>query len=274
MILNRRITSGILWVIGLLTIVTAIWVIADKYKTNTCREIQINIDAPSNNKFITEQDIRNNLVLVKDSLIGGKISTINIERMESFINNIPFVLSSKVYISLTGILKINIKQRIPIVRIQNVLDQSYYVSEDGHLLPIINGKTARVLFANGFIQSSFSNDLKLNLDLKKAKEDSMSPNKDLVKIFKAANYIFHDPFWQAQIQQLYFEKNGNILMMPLVGDHIINLGETNDISDKLKKLSVFYKKSKFLAFWDKYDTININFNGQIVCSKKTMLKNN
>jgi cell division protein FtsQ len=94
----------------------------------------------------------------------------------------------------------------------------------------------------------------------------------LVKIYNAAVNINKDPFWRAQIQQLFLDKTGNILMMPLVGDHIINLGDENNIAEKLEKLRIFNKKKEFLASWDKYDTININFKGQIVCSKKIILK--
>jgi cell division protein FtsQ len=209
---------------------------------------------------------------VGDSLIGSAISSINIESIENIINKNPFVLSSRVYVSLGGIVKIDIKQRTPIVRVQNMYDQSYYISRDGFLMPVVEGKTARVLIANGFINDLYINALKLQVDTSGEIKDTVKLNKNLVKIYNAAVNINKDPFWRAQIQQLFLDKTGNILMMPLVGDHIINLGDENNIAEKLEKLRIFNKKKEFLASWDKYDTININFKGQIVCSKKIILK--
>jgi cell division protein FtsQ len=247
-------------------------VVVLNYGKNKCYDIEISIDAPADATFITELDVRNYITQVEGSLVGSEIAKINIENIENIINKNPFVLTSKVYVTLGGIVKIEIKQRTPIVRVQNLSDQSYYISKDGYLMPVVAGKTARVLIANGFINDLYINSLKLDGDTTGSEKDTIRYNKNLTKIYRAAFCINKDPFWKAQIQQLYLDKNGNMLMMPLVGNQIINLGDEFNIGEKLDKLRIFNKKKEFLASWDKYDTININFKGQIVCSKKIILK--
>jgi cell division protein FtsQ len=270
--MKRRVLKIVIWGISILLFLSVVWIVVLNYGKNKCREIQISIDAPVDATFINDQDVRNYITMVGDSLVGSEILKINIENIEAVINKNPFVLSSKVYVTLGGIVKIDIKQRTPIVRVQNVYDQSYYISKDGCLMPIVDGKTARVLIANGFINDLYINSLKLDVDTSGKVKDTIRLNRNLVKIFNASCCINKDPFWKAQIQQLYLDKDGNILMMPLVGDQIINLGDDNNIAEKLEKLRIFTKKTEFLASWDKYDTININFKGQIVCSKKIILK--
>ncbi len=271
--MKNRILKIVVWSLSILLILSGVWIVVLNYGKNKCREVQISIAAPADATFITEQDVRNYITLVGDSLVGSEIAKINIESIENIINKNPFVLSSRVYVTLGGIVKIDIRQRTPVVRVQNVYDQSYYISKDGSLMPIVDGKTARVLIANGFISDLYLSSLKLDVDTTMKKKDTIPLNKNLVKIYDAAFCINKDPFWKAQIQQLFLDKNGDILMMPLVGDHIINLGDENNIPEKLEKLRIFNKKTEFLASWDKYDTININFKGQIVCSKKIILKN-
>jgi len=262
----------VIWSLSILVILGVVWVVVLNYGKNKCQDIQITIDAPADATFITEQDVRNYITQVGEILVGSEIARINIESIENIINKNPFVLSSRVYVTMGGIVKIEIKQRTPIVRIQNSSDQSYYISKDGYLMPVVAGKTARVLIANGYINDLYINSLKLDTDSSGIEKDTIRYNKNLTKIYRAAYCINKDPFWKAQIQQLFLDKSGNILMMPLVGDQIINLGDEYNMGEKLEKLRIFNKKKEFLASWDKYDTININFKGQIVCSKKIILK--
>jgi cell division protein FtsQ len=269
---KKRLLGILIWSLGILLFFCLIAISVVYYSKNQCREVQISIDAPKDATFITVQDVKNYITIVVDSLVGTELSKVNIENIENIINGNPFVLRSKVYGSLEGIVKINITQRTPIVRIQNMYNQSFYISEDGGLMPIINGKTARVLVANGFIFDKYLNSLKLVLDSSKYGADLIQLNKNLMKIYTAAYYIYLDPFWKAQIQQLFLDTHSNILMMPLVGDYIINLGDKNNIREKFEKLRIFIRKPEFLCSWDKYDTININFKGQIVCSKKVIYK--
>jgi len=271
--MNKRYLKIIIWSISILLFIGLISSAVVFYGKNKCRAVEITIDAPKDASFITEQDIMTYLTKPGETLIGTELRKINIAQIEDNINQNPFVLSSKVYSTLGGIVKIDIKQRTPVIRVQNMFDQSYYISEDGYLMPIVLGKTARVLVANGFIFDRYMNPLKIEIDSSKIENDSIFLNKYLVKVYAAAHYINRDPFWKAQIQQLFVAKNGDILMVPLVGDQIINLGDGKNIQEKLQKFRIFSKKPEFLSSWDKYDTISIKFKGQIVCSKKVIIKN-
>lgn len=270
--MKRRILTVTIWVFSILLFFSILWIVVINYGKNSCREIQISIEAPKGAAFINVEDVRNYITLLDDSVVGTELRKINIEKIENIINQNPFVFKSKVYITPGGIVRIEIKQRTPIVRVQNMFDQSYYICDDGYLMPVVEGKTSRLLFANGFITDLYMNALRLDIDSTKTEKDTISLNKNLVKLYHVARYINKDPFWKAQIQQLYLDKAGRILMMPLVGDQIIILGDSHFIAEKFEKLRIFNRKPEFLSSWDKYDTININFKDQIVCSKKIILK--
>lgn len=266
--MKRKFLKLIIWTGVLIVLLVVIWISLVSYNKNHCKGVQIKIKAPSDVVFVSEQDILNSINLVSDSVTGKVISKINIEKIESKIKENPFVLNTKVYMSLGGIINVDILQRTPVLRVQNVFKQSYYISEDGYLMPIVAGKTARVLVANGEIKDIFVAGLRLDTVGLYKSHDSTKYNPELVKIYLVASYVSSDPFWKAQIQQIFLDKKGNILLFPLVGEHIIVLGDEKNLSEKFKKLEVFIKRAEFINNWEKYDTININFRGQIICSKK------
>jgi cell division protein FtsQ len=58
---------------------------------------------------------------------------------------------------------------------------------------------------------------------------------------------------------------GEFIMAPLVGDQQIILGSVRRLDDKFRRLKIFYREGMPAAGWRKYRSINLKFNGQIVC---------
>ena len=90
----------------------------------------------------------------------------------------------------------------------------------------------------------------------------------LNKLYYLASYVNKDKFLRSQIIQVYINKEGEIELVPRVGNHIIVLGDVNDLDEKFEKLMIFYKKALGYAGWNNYKTINLKYNNQIVCVKK------
>jgi cell division protein FtsQ len=53
-----------------------------------------------------------------------------------------------------------------------------------------------------------------------------------------------------------------------VGDHLVYLGKLENFEDKLARLKEFYKKGLNRVGWNKYSRINLEFNNQIICTKR------
>jgi cell division protein FtsQ len=62
-----------------------------------------------------------------------------------------------------------------------------------------------------------------------------------------------------------------ITLIPRIGHHTINLGTIDNFENKLARLHTFYEKALPTIGWDKYTTINLEYDGQIIC-KKTKTK--
>ena len=68
--------------------------------------------------------------------------------------------------------------------------------------------------------------------------------------------------------QIYIERNGDMMMVPKVGDHVIELGTIDDLDNKFSNLLTFYLNGMPRAGWNTYSKISLKFKGQVVCTKK------
>jgi cell division protein FtsQ len=56
-------------------------------------------------------------------------------------------------------------------------------------------------------------------------------------------------------------------MIPVVGNHIIKLGNGQDIAQKFNRLFIFYKEVLSRTGFNKYKTIDVRYAGQVIGGK-------
>ncbi len=118
-----------------------------------CKEVKVYI--PGNQYFIDRQEVDNILRIHRHRLVGRRMADINIHELENKLRANPFIESAKVYADMDGIIKVEISQRQPMLRIMNQFDQDFYVDQHGLKIPLSANFTARVLAANGYIDEAF-----------------------------------------------------------------------------------------------------------------------
>ena len=264
--MKSRALKIIIWSLVILALIAGVGYVVKKHGHNRCHSVDISISGGGESNFVTREDIRNYILTTGDSLTGENLTGIDVEAIESLINANPYVLNSKVYLTLDGILRIEVQQRTPVARVQNIYNQKYYLSRDGRMMPWVPGKYSRVMFANGNIREMYWKDRNLNAVQPDGRVDSVLTASVLYQIYKIACQIDSDPFLKAQMQQLYVSPQGEISLWPVVGKHVIIFGNSDSMDEKFNKLKVFYKKAGFFQGWDKYDTINLKYQGQVICS--------
>src|SRR5690554_2439196 len=101
--------------------------------------------------------------------------------------------------------------------------------------------------------------------------DSLKTKSKMDQIYRISNYVCNDAFYDAQIVQVHYTKNDGFVLIPRVGDNKIIFGSANSdemVSNKFEKLTTFYDEVIPYEGWDKYESINLKFKGQIVAKKK------
>jgi cell division protein FtsQ len=144
------------WGILITGAIILIILLNNKNKNISCKGIEVYIDYQSEDYFIIEEDV---LALIKSfegEIVGKKMSAIKIYEIENLIHCNPYVLKADVYATMNGLVKINIKQRKPIVRVINVYNESFYIDNTGKVMPVNPKYPSRSIIANGNIFDKFT----------------------------------------------------------------------------------------------------------------------
>jgi cell division protein FtsQ len=256
----------ILWIIIIAGIIVVGGFINIEKKKTICKKFEVNINYDDSYPLITVDDIKDKVYKLYDSVVGKRLVDIDIEKIESIVNQVKYVAKGDVYTTLRGNLEINIIQRKPIVRIINRKNQSFYIDQTGVLFPLGKEYSARVIIANGNIKESLNDTTKLYSFEEFSELNIINPST-LQKIYLLATYIARDDFLKAQIEQIYVNKNSEFELTPKVGRHVIIFGDIDNMEKKFNKLFVFYKEGLNKTGWDKYKVINLKYDNQVVCSK-------
>jgi cell division protein FtsQ len=254
----RYLLVSFAWAISLGGLLVLMGFIEIKKSEVLCKDVKVYI--PGNQYFIDRDEVDHILKIQSHALIGRRMESINIHALENRLKANPFIEFAKVYADMDGVINVEISQRQPILRIMNRFDQDFYVDQHGLKIPLSSNFTARVLVANGYIDELFANQV-----------DTLHTTLAM-ELFKTADYIRKDSLWDAQIAQIYVNKDHEIELIPRVGNNRILLGDADSLDTKFHNLLVFYKKALPQVGWDAYKEINIKYANQVIGVRNENIK--
>jgi cell division protein FtsQ len=263
----KKVLQILMWLIPALGLPVILGFAASEQSNVRCTGIKVTIDESDENFFVDETDIKEIIYSKGDSLVGSPVSQINYNNLEQLILKNPSVKDVQVYSTVEGEVKADIIQRRPVVRIYNIIGESFYIDESGSVMPLSAKFASRVPVANGNIRESYGGLTLFNVNKIEA-DDSLASKTILDDIFAVVNFIEKDEFWKAQIQQIYVNEKNDIELVPMVGNHKIILGDKKDLETKFKKLMILYQKGLSKTGWNQYSVINLKFKNQVICTKK------
>lgn len=253
-----------LWVIGIATVLVLMNFMNDAQQKQTVGLPTIQINLFEDMLFLSKDDI---LERLKDKDLVGPdklYADLDLLEIETFLSEMPEVKTVDVYTFLSGQWRIEITLRQPIARIFNLDGSSCYLDKDGTLMPLSSSFTAHVLTVTGNINeidySKHVDDIINN--------DSLKTIEILDDLYQLSAYVCSDEFLSAQFTHVHINPYNEFELIPRVGEQRIMFGDAEDIPGKFKKLSLFYTEGISRAGWENYDTINVMYASQIVCSKR------
>jgi cell division protein FtsQ len=130
--------------------------------------------------------------------------------------------------------------------------ENYYLDQEGNRIPASRNYTARVMVATGPINS-------YSLDFKSLE------HHNLKEALLLACRIMEDDFLEGIVQQLHVLPGGEWMLVPLLGRQKVILGSVDDLKNKFERLKIFYQEAMPYTGWNTYSTLNVKYNGQVVC---------
>ena len=177
--------------------------------------------------------------------IGLPLEEIDLEKVEATLLLHPLVGKVQCYKTGGDMLRINISSKVPLVRVMNSRGQDFYVDSKGEILSQ-RSLAVQLPVATGYIDRRFASD-------------------ELLRVVRA---IDRSEFWKAQVEQINVTREGEIQLVPRVGDHLLILGTADDVEHKLDRLMNFYAKGLDNVGWNKYRSISVAYENQVVCKKR------
>ena len=248
---NKRIRDISFAVLGLAFVITLIAFVDDKTKVQKCQGLEVIIDDNNEQAFVSANDIKQYLTRGgSEPLIGKVLNAVNLSTLEERVKEIKQIQYSEVYGDLKGMVYVKVTPYIPFARILGSgRSKDRYVDEKGNLFPMSKYFTARVPVLSG---SYFTNKTTLG-------DEANAPIMEFIKT------ISENEFWNAQIAHMHISNNGQIVLVPVLGNHIIEFGKAENVETKLAKLEVFYKQILPVKGWDTFKKVKVQYDHQIVC---------
>jgi cell division protein FtsQ len=196
-----------------------------------------------NKLFLKAETVNKLLIEKKEDLKTLNKVGLDLKKLEKSINQQKSVEKANVFVSVNGVLKAIVKQKLPLAR---VFDEtgSFYIDSEGNSMPISDNYTARVPLLTG--ELSVLNHAKLAAVL---------------------NAIASDDFLKKNIIGIQVLPSGGLLMANRNYDFQIDFGRTINIEKKFKNYKAFFQKAVLDSTLNKYKKINLKFTKQVVCIK-------
>ena len=245
---------------GMLTLLIAAM---GKQGQDTCKGYEISISADGGKDlFLDRTDV---LALLKaatrGNLKGQSKLRFNLNQMEQLLEQNVWVKDAQVYFDNRDILRVSVKERVPIARVFTASGRSFYIDDHTQLMQLSDKVSTKLPVFTGFPDK---------------KRLSNTDSLLLTDIKEAALYISGHAFWSSQVTQLHISSCGpacwEMDMIPLVGDHVVKLGDGQDIGQKFDRLYTFYKQVLAKTGFDHYSSIDVRYTGQVVATKRTTVK--
>ncbi len=258
----KKVIYRTLWIlVFIFTIVLVVWANMEHSRSN-CSDININMHRKDYPALTSEEAIKTNILKKMPTIIGQSLSTMDLQSIENLVKSNSQLEQVKAFLNINGDLLINVSPRKAILHIFDAKGQNLYLGEDLYLMNNSPTHTQRIMVASGHIPYL------TEAERKQLVSGQKQIPKIYTQLYDLAKQIRQDPFLETLIDQIYVYESGEVELTPKVGVKRIYFGKINHIEEKLLNLKAFYINGKNQVDWQVYQSINLKYSKQIVCSKK------
>ncbi|WP_317166934.1 cell division protein FtsQ/DivIB [Winogradskyella ursingii] len=196
-----------------------------------------------NNLFITETTVSKLLIQNQRTVAEQPKEIIDLNELEIALKSHPMIKKAEVFMSVNAELSAEIEQKRPIARVH--ANASYYVDDEGSVMPLSPNYSARVPLVTGNVKKS-------NLDI----------------VYQFAKAVDEDEFLKKHVIEIRQNDDNTIDFRIRQNDFIVHLGTLNQLEKKINNFKAFYQKGLKDKILDTYKKVNLKFDKQVICTKK------
>lgn len=234
--INARLVLIVLVMIGLYSFTV------NRNEQRKIKKIEVSFEGDTD--YFINHEMVNKLLIEKfrDPKSIRKVD-LDLNKLEKTVSANEMIQGSEVFLTVDGVLKTVVKQRVPIGRAFDD-SHSFYIDIEGDMMPLSELFTARVPVVLGEINS-----------------------KNKAGIDRILKEIFQDEFLKKNIIGVEILPNGELLMKNRNHNFDIVFGKTINFQRKFDNYKAFYQKMSQDSLMDSYKSINLKFTKQVICTK-------
>ena len=237
--INWKFIKG-LFLVGLVLFLYAF----SSFKNNSRPISSVNVQfTGEDNVFITPEMVNKLLIQSQEKLYFLPKDAIDLKEMEFLLESNDMIKSAQVYLTVNGEVRVKVEQKRPIARVAS--DDVFYIDEDGFRMPLSSQHSARVPLVYGIVGEA-----------------------DLETVYKVALMVYNDSFLKTYVTEIHQNENKEISLKLRLLDFEVLVGTLDNLEIKLQNLKAFYQKAKKDTMLDVYKSVNLQFDNQVVCTKK------
>lgn len=225
-------TSGVLWA-------------RNKAKGELCNAIDVIVVNGDSTSFVTPNGVLEDLKIKGISVVGKRMGDIDADYIEQQLKMSPYLESADCIKCQDGKVLIKVSQLVPVIRIFDG-DNSYYVNRVGKRMEASMLYHCDVPVVQGHFNKQF-------------------PPTRLLPLI---SYVESDSLLSSLVTMYCVRDTNNIILVPSIGGHVVNLGSVDGFEGKFAKLKLFYEEVMPKRGWQAYDTISVKWNHQIVATRR------
>lgn len=217
-----------------------------KPQEQICNKFEIEIENETDEKFIDVADLEKFIAKQGLNPYGKQINEINTLAIQEALISNQMLKSAEVFVTSGGGIRAVVKQKTPILRVIASTGENYYIDKDGAKMPTSSLSTIYLPVATGNIKEEFAK----------------------TELYKFALFLQENDFWDAQIEQIVVQSEKDVILISRIGDQEILMGNLENYESKLNRLKEFYNKVLPSTGWNRYSTLNLKYDKQVVGTKR------
>lgn len=219
------------------------WIITSSAADNRlCEGVLITVHDTTDNHFVTPRELAAELGDIPQTIRSRRISSLDLDSIERMLNLFDKIEHVDVNMLSSGKLLVDVWPMRPVARIFDNGGQSYYINRAGKRIAAQPGYFMDVPVIRG----------------------EFSPDFPATSLLPLLDYLKANPEWDEAVTMIEVRSPNDILLVPPVSGHVINIGDTTNLPDKFSRLRLMYGKVMATKGWDFYKEISVKWRGQIV----------
>ena len=242
--MKRLIQNSILLVLAIALATGILWA-RSKSHDELCTGVEVEVINADSTTFVTPKGVLYDLQSQGIKIVGKRMGDIDATDIETALRQSPYLESADIVKCQDGRVIIRVSQLVPVLRVFDGTE-SYYVNRAGKRMMATTNYHCDVPVVQGHFTKQYP----------------------VTRILPLVEYIEGDSLLHSLVTMYCVRDTNNIIIVPNISGHVVNIGNAQGFENKFAKLKLFYNKVMPQRGWNTFDTISVKWDHQVVATRR------